>query len=244
MTASPGQRGAAGLRGHDHLGGAGRVARRQPARCQTEDTQGRCAVRVRPPGPRVGRRRCGPDSGRVLAGRLRRGHPGRHAGRADQRRGDGPGRNGGPRPSPSRRPAGTRCWWPPPLSRRQGGGRPERVIAGFASVGPASDGPVAGHGRGAVRAARRPGRTGQGHGGRLLNAVADTLAEGRFSRVSWVLEANGHAAVPGGAGWAADGARGELDMGVACPGRPPAHGPGGPAGISSDTSTVPAEEPN
>jgi GNAT superfamily N-acetyltransferase len=101
-----------------------------------------------------------------------------------------------------------------------GGGRPERVVAGFASAGPASD-----EDRWPATDAElyelhvAPGRTGQGHGGRLLNAVADTLAEDRFTRVSaWVLEANTAARqFLESAGWAADGARSQLDMGVRVP---------------------------
>jgi GNAT superfamily N-acetyltransferase len=101
------------------------------------------------------------------------------------------------------------------------GGRPkERVVAGFASAGPASD-----EDRWPATDAElyelhvAPGRTGQGHGGRLLNAVADTLAEDRFTRVSaWVLEADaGLRQFLESAGWAADGARSQLDMGVRVP---------------------------
>ena len=111
----------------------------------------------------------------------------------------------------------------PPTSRHQvlvatatepaaAGGRPERVIAGFASVGPATDGEL-------YELHVAPGRTNQGHGGRLLNAVADTLAEGRFSRASaWVLEADtALRQFLESAGWAADGARSQLDMGVRVP---------------------------
>ena len=100
------------------------------------------------------------------------------------------------------------------------GGRPERVIAGFASAGPASD-----EDRWPATDAElyelhvAPGRTGQGHGGRLLHAVADNLAEDRFGQVSaWVLEAD--RALQGfleTAGWAADGAHSHLDMGARVP---------------------------
>jgi GNAT superfamily N-acetyltransferase len=96
----------------------------------------------------------------------------------------------------------------------------EGAVAGFASVGPAGDAdrwPGTDADLFELRIA--PGFTGQGHGSRLLNAVADTLAEDRFSRVSaWVLEAD--TALRGfleSAGWAADGARSELDMGVRVP---------------------------
>jgi GNAT superfamily N-acetyltransferase len=119
----------------------------------------------------------------------------------------------------------------PPTSRHQvlvatateptaAGGRPERVIAGFASVGPASDEdrwPATDGELYELHVA--PGRTGQGHGGRLLNAVADTLAEDRFARVSaWVLEADEELRqFLESAGWAPDGARSQLDMGVRVP---------------------------
>jgi len=100
------------------------------------------------------------------------------------------------------------------------GQRPARVAAGFASVGPANDPdrwPATDAELYELRIA--PGLTGHGHGGRLLNAVADTLAEDRFSRVSaWVLEAD--MALRGfleAAGWAGDGARSQLDMGARVP---------------------------
>ena len=91
---------------------------------------------------------------------------------------------------------------------------------GFASVGPASDPdrwPATDAELFELRIA--PGLTGHGHGGRLLNAVADTLAEDRFSRVSaWVLEADtAMRRFLETAGWAGDGARSELDMGVRVP---------------------------
>ena len=64
-----------------------------------------------------------------------------------------------------------------------------------------------------------PGLTGHGHGGRLLNAAADTLAEDRFARVSaWVLEADrALRRFLETAGWAGDGARSELEMGARVP---------------------------
>jgi len=100
------------------------------------------------------------------------------------------------------------------------GGRPDRVVAGFASAGPASDEdrwPATDGELYELHVA--PGRTGQGHGGRLLNAVADTLAEDRFTRVSaWVLEANtALRQFLESAGWAADGAHSQLDMGTRVP---------------------------
>ena len=96
----------------------------------------------------------------------------------------------------------------------------DRAAVGFASVGPASDAdrwPATDAELNELRVA--PGLTRQGHGGRLLNAVADTLAEDRFTEVSaWVLEADTDMRrFLETAGWAADGARSELDMGVRVP---------------------------
>jgi GNAT superfamily N-acetyltransferase len=95
-----------------------------------------------------------------------------------------------------------------------------RVVAGFASAGPSGDAdrwPATDAELYELRVA--PGRTGRGHGGRLLNAVADTLAEDRFTRVSaWVLEADeALRSFLESTGWAPDGARSELDMGVRVP---------------------------
>lgn len=100
------------------------------------------------------------------------------------------------------------------------GGRPDRVIAGFASAGPASD-----EDRWPATDAElyelhvAPGRTGQGHGGRLLHAVADNLAEDRFAQVSaWILEADtAMQRFLETAGWGADGAHSHLDMGARVP---------------------------
>ncbi|HEY6497990.1 MAG TPA: GNAT family N-acetyltransferase [Streptosporangiaceae bacterium] len=100
------------------------------------------------------------------------------------------------------------------------GSRPERVIAGFASAGPASD-----EDRWPATDAElfelhvAPDRTGQGHGGRLLHAVADNLAEDRFAQVSaWVLEADtAMQRFLETAGWGADGAHSHLDMGARVP---------------------------
>ena len=97
---------------------------------------------------------------------------------------------------------------------------PPRQVVGFVSAGPATD------------ADRWPGtdaeiyefrvspeRTGQGHGSRLLHAAADTLVSDGFRTVStWALEAD--TVLRGfleSAGWGADGARGELDVGVTVP---------------------------
>ncbi|HYZ56046.1 MAG TPA: GNAT family N-acetyltransferase [Streptosporangiaceae bacterium] len=96
----------------------------------------------------------------------------------------------------------------------------DRDIAGFASAGPATDAdrwPATDAELYEFRVA--PGLTGRGHGSRLLNAVADTLAEDRFTRVStWVLEADTALRhFLESAGWAGDGARSDLDMGVRVP---------------------------
>ena len=95
-----------------------------------------------------------------------------------------------------------------------------REVVGFVSAGPATD------------ADRWPGtdaeiyefrvspeRTRQGHGSRLLHAAADTLVADGFHTVStWVLEADVVVRrFLESAGWAADGARGELDVGVSVP---------------------------
>jgi GNAT superfamily N-acetyltransferase len=64
-----------------------------------------------------------------------------------------------------------------------------------------------------------PDRTGQGHGGRLLHAAADTLVSDGFRTMSiWVLEADSvMRRFLESAGWATDGARGELEVGVSVP---------------------------
>ena len=95
-----------------------------------------------------------------------------------------------------------------------------REVVGFVSAGPASD------------ADRWPGtdaeiyefrvspeRTRQGHGSRLLHAVADTLVSDGFHTLSiWALEADtALRRFLESSGWAADGARGELDVGTSVP---------------------------
>ena len=101
-----------------------------------------------------------------------------------------------------------------------GGGRPERVVAGFASAGPASDEdrwPATDAELYELRVAA--GRTGQGHGGRLLNAVADTFAEdGLSTGYTWALaEDENRITFLREAGWAPDGSRASLDMGTKVP---------------------------
>jgi GNAT superfamily N-acetyltransferase len=95
-----------------------------------------------------------------------------------------------------------------------------REVAGFVSAGPATDADRwAGTDAEIYEFRVSPERTGQGHGGRLLHAAADTLVSDGFHTVSiWVLEADTawrRFLVWGG--WAADGARGELDVGVSVP---------------------------
>jgi GNAT superfamily N-acetyltransferase len=99
-------------------------------------------------------------------------------------------------------------------------GAPPRAVVGFVSAGPATD------------ADRWPGtdaelyelridpeRVGQGHGSRLLHAAAETLVEDGFHTVSiWALETDeALRTFLASSGWAADGARGELDVGTSVP---------------------------
>ena len=97
---------------------------------------------------------------------------------------------------------------------------PEREVAGFASAGPATDADRWPGTDGEVYELRiAPERVGYGHGSRLLQALADTLTEDGFHTISlWALEAD--TALRGfleEAGWAPDGARGELDVGASVP---------------------------
>jgi GNAT superfamily N-acetyltransferase len=97
---------------------------------------------------------------------------------------------------------------------------PSRAVVGFASAGPATDADRWPGTDGELYELRvEPERTGLGHGSRLLHAVADTLAGDGFHTVSvWALEAD--SALRGflsSSGWAADGARGELDVGASVP---------------------------
>ena len=95
-----------------------------------------------------------------------------------------------------------------------------REVVGFVSSGPATDADRWPGTDAEIYEFRvRPDRIGQGHGGRLLHAAADTLVADGFHTVSiWVLEAD--AALQrflSSAGWAPDGARAELDVGVSVP---------------------------
>jgi GNAT superfamily N-acetyltransferase len=94
---------------------------------------------------------------------------------------------------------------------------PPRELVGFASAGPATDAdrwPGTDAELYEFRVA--PDQTGHGHGSRLLHAAADTLAQDGFHTLcTWAIEAD--TALRGfleASGWAADGARGELDVGT------------------------------
>jgi ribosomal protein S18 acetylase RimI-like enzyme len=95
-----------------------------------------------------------------------------------------------------------------------------REVAGFVSAGPATDADRWPGTDGELYELRvEPERTGRGHGGRLLHAAADTLTgDGFHTAVTWAVEAD-HVLrrFLESAGWAADGARGELDVGVSVP---------------------------
>jgi GNAT superfamily N-acetyltransferase len=97
---------------------------------------------------------------------------------------------------------------------------PAREVVGFVSVGPATDADRWPGTDGELYELRvDPERTGQGHGGRLLHAAADTLVEDGFHAVYfWALASDSDLReFLEAAGWAPDGARGELDVGVAVP---------------------------
>ncbi|MGH3233895.1 MAG: GNAT family N-acetyltransferase [Streptosporangiaceae bacterium] len=96
-------------------------------------------------------------------------------------------------------------------------GAPAREVVGFISAGPATDADRWPGTDGEVYELRvLPERTGHGHGGRLLHAVADTLTHDGFHTVcTWALEADAPLRrFLESSGWAADGARGELDVGT------------------------------
>jgi GNAT superfamily N-acetyltransferase len=112
----------------------------------------------------------------------------------------------------------------PPTSRHRVlvamSGGSAREMVGFVSAGPATDTDRWPGTDGELYELRvRPDLTGQGHGGRLLHAAADTLAADGFHTLSiWVLDADSALRqFLESAGWAPDGARGELDVGVSVP---------------------------
>jgi len=114
----------------------------------------------------------------------------------------------------------------PPSSRHRvlaavaAGAGGTRLVAGFASFGPATDPdrwPATDAELYELCVARD--QAGRGHGSRLLNAAAATMSEDGFGTVSaWVLERDAAARqFLESAGWAPDGARRELDMGTSVP---------------------------
>jgi ribosomal protein S18 acetylase RimI-like enzyme len=95
-----------------------------------------------------------------------------------------------------------------------------REVVAFVSAGPATDADRWPGTDAEIYELRvSPERTGQGHGSRLLHAAADTLVSDGFHTASiWALEADMIVRrFLESAGWAADGARGELDVGVSVP---------------------------
>jgi ribosomal protein S18 acetylase RimI-like enzyme len=97
---------------------------------------------------------------------------------------------------------------------------PPRAVVGFVSAGPATDADRWPGTDGELYELRvAPEETGHGHGSRLLHAAADTLAQDGFRTVFiWALAADeALRRFLESSGWAADGARGELDVGTVVP---------------------------
>jgi GNAT superfamily N-acetyltransferase len=97
---------------------------------------------------------------------------------------------------------------------------PPREVVGFASAGPATDADRWPGTDGQIYELRiSPERVGCGHGSRLLHAVAETLVSDGFHTLSiWALEADtALRRFLESSGWAADGARAELDVGASVP---------------------------
>jgi ribosomal protein S18 acetylase RimI-like enzyme len=95
-----------------------------------------------------------------------------------------------------------------------------RQVAGFASFGPATDqGRWPGTDAELYELCVAGDHTGRGHGSRLLNAAAVTMAEDGFSTAcAWILEQDSLARhFLESSGWAPDGARRALDMGTPIP---------------------------
>jgi ribosomal protein S18 acetylase RimI-like enzyme len=115
----------------------------------------------------------------------------------------------------------------PPSSRHRvlvavgvAAGQAGGLAAGFAAFGPATDpGRWPGTDAELYELCVDPGQAGRGHGSRLLNAAAVTMAEDGFgTALAWVLEQDATARrFLESAGWAADGTRRSLDMGVPVP---------------------------
>lgn len=90
-------------------------------------------------------------------------------------------------------------------------------VAGFASAGPGTDPDLWPRTDGELYELHvQPELAGLGHGGRLLHAVADTLASDGFHTAStWALSADERRLdFLESAGWAPDGSQSNLDMGV------------------------------
>jgi ribosomal protein S18 acetylase RimI-like enzyme len=97
-------------------------------------------------------------------------------------------------------------------------GEPE--ILGFAAAGPATDEDLWPATDGELYELHvLPSLAEEGHDGRLLNAVADTFAEDGFSTgYTWALAGDeSRIGFLEAAGWAPDGSRASLDMGVKVP---------------------------
>lgn len=90
---------------------------------------------------------------------------------------------------------------------------------GFASIGPATDEDRWPGTDGEMYELHVQPGAGEGHGGRLLHSVADTLASDGFrTACTWALADDGErVAFLTAAGWAPDGSHGNLDMGVKVP---------------------------
>jgi GNAT superfamily N-acetyltransferase len=95
-----------------------------------------------------------------------------------------------------------------------------RPVVGFASFGPATDpGRWPGTDAELYELCVTPDQAGHGHGSRLLNAAAATMAEDGFTMAyAWILDQDTTARrFLESAGWAPDGARRCLDMGTPVP---------------------------
>ena len=94
---------------------------------------------------------------------------------------------------------------------------PAREVVGFVSAGPATDADRwPGTDAQLYELRVTPEQTSRGHGSRLLHAAAGTLTQDGFRTMcTWALEADtALRRFLESSGWAADGARGELDVGA------------------------------
>ena len=109
---------------------------------------------------------------------------------------------------------------PPPAAPLPAARSSAREVVGLVSAGPATDADRWPGTDAEIYEFRvQPDLTGQGHGSRLLQAAADTLVSDGFrTAFTWVLQADLDVRrFLESAGWAADGARGELEVGVSVP---------------------------